>query len=115
MQARMEAMVFDWDEVVEDISESLADEVGASEGASVYVLWGFSPLDLETALYDLLTHLGEEERAFFRRYLGDLVETIHQEGYNILALLPHEGQLHAKGGSLPILPSRETGSTKVLS
>lgn len=115
MQARMEAMVFDWDEIVEDISESLVDEVGAPEGASVYVLWGFSPFDLETALYDLLMHLGEEERALFRRYLGDLVETIHREGYNILALLPHEGQLHAKGGSVPIPPGWETETTRVLS
>lgn len=109
------AEAYTLDQLLDDLGEVLRTEVGAPEGALVYVLWGFSPLDLETALYDLLMHLGEEERALFRRYLGDLVETIHLEEYNILALLPHEGQLHAKGGSVPIPPGWETGTTRALS
>lgn len=109
------AEAYTLDQLLDDLGEALRTEVGAPEGTSVYVLWGFSPFDLETALYDMLMHLGEEERALFRRYLGDLVETVHREGYNILALLPHEGQLHAKGGSVPIPPDWGTGKTRVLS
>ncbi|WP_126217296.1 MULTISPECIES: hypothetical protein [Thermus] len=100
MQTVMEALYLE--DVLEEMTRDLKATVGAPEGVRTYALWGVDPFELETALYDMLKHLGREERDVLRWYIPDLVETVYREGYNVLILLPTGEGLHAKGGSVPL-------------
>lgn len=91
----------------EELLRALRAEVEGAEGVPGLIVWGETPEDLETALYDLLKHLEEPYRTRVRRVLVDLVERSRAEGYTVLALLPTEEGVHAKGArvSLEILPT----------
>lgn len=91
----------DMQEMVRRFSDSFTEGLGKG-GGTVYSLWGLSPSDLETALYDLLVNLPEDERRPLHPHLTSLVEEIHRQGHNVLVIFSG-GELHWKGTTLPVV------------
>ncbi|WP_243028997.1 hypothetical protein [Thermus albus] len=96
----METEVLFLEDVLEDMARELKETVNAPEGARTYRLWGMDTHEVETALYDMMKHLSQEERDLLRKYLPNMVETIHRKNYNVVVLLPTEKGLHAKGANI---------------
>lgn len=99
------------DDLGEEMLGALRAEAEVPEGVPGFIVWGETPGELETALYDLLKHLEEPYRTYLRRVLVDLVDRSREEGYTVLALLPTEEGVYAKGArvsfrTLPVLQAQ---------
>lgn len=88
------------EELGRELLRRLKAKLGIEETAPAYLVWSQNPAELPEAGATLLSqpHLSPEER----ERLGAILKKAAEKGYNLVAILSHQGQFRWSGVQLPL-------------